>query len=370
MNIKKNKTLNRKATYEPAFTNNRVVPFIDNSIKTIQLSHNVADLPDSYGIYSRPDNFTEFIDNHTYINRTIQISSADRDFNIFKNPLSFTTYVGNNQMSNNKFIEPRIGSIIPNIYKINLNSIIIPNNFNIIKNDVSNDDLYIQIGIYLIQNLDNLSNNKTFLVPITSNPNISNIFITIVNFVINSKINIITNYQPSNVFSFVYFNDIIQSIYEFYVDCICSSRKERSLHLNIYELNDDAHEYTTTTNQTISTFKLYPKVIKNKFLYADTKNIEKVFDKTPLKLNKFSIQLTDNNNQPLQIFFLDNNVSTTNQCLCVPSCRNYSCSCNYILHPLNPMYQIYIFFNFLYKDMVIDDKFTGYFTNFTINEKN
>jgi hypothetical protein len=28
--------------------------------------------------------------------------------------------------------------------------------------------------------------------------------------------------------------------------------------------------------------------------------------------------------------------------------RKYSCSCNYILHPFNPNYQLYLFFNFTY----------------------
>jgi hypothetical protein len=389
MNIKKNRTLFRKATYEPAFTSNKIIPVIDSSVQIIEHSKNAEKLSDSYGIYLRPENHTDYIDNHTYINRTIQISSADRDFIIFKNPFDFTTYVGYNQvlfkdrnvfnpngsLNNNygvgedKFIRPRIGTIIPNVYKINLNSIIIPDHFNIVQDDVSNNDLYTEIGSFLLANLSALANNKTFLVPITTAPNIHNIFITITNFVPNTKINIITQYDTSTVYSYVYNNTSIQHIYKYHIDCSYSSRKDRSLHLNIYELNDDVHEYTTTVNQKISTFKLYPKVIKNKFLYAETKNIEKVFDKTPLKLNKFSIQLADTNNVPLQIFFLDYDVSTTNVCICSPINKDYSCSCNYILHPLNPMYQMYIFFNFLYKNMNIDNKLTGYFNNFVVKNK-
>lgn len=389
MNIKKNRTLFRKATYEPAFTSNKIIPVIDSSIQIIEHSKNVEKLSDSYGIYLRPENHTDYIDNHIYINRTIQISSADRDFIIFKNPFDFTTYVGYNQVlfkdrnvfnpngslnknygeGEDKFIRPRIGTIIPNVYKINLNSIIIPDHFNIVQDDVSNNDLYTEIGSFLLANLSALANNKTFLVPITTATNIHNIFITITNFVPNTKINIITQYDTSNTYSYIYNNNSIQHIYKYYIDYSYSSRKDRSLHLNIYELNDDVHEYTTTVNQKISTFKLYPKVIKNKFLYAETKNIEKVFDKTPLKLNKFSIQLADNNNVPLQIFFLDYDVSTTNVCICSPINKDYSCSCNYILHPLNPMYQMYIFFNFLYKNMNIDNKLTGYFNNFVVKNK-
>jgi hypothetical protein len=131
------------------------------------------------------------------------------------------------------------------------------------------------------------------------------------------------------------------------------------MHLNIYELNDN---YDYTTNKTITTFKLYPKVIKNKFLYASTKRIHKIFDKVPLKLNKLSVQLTDNNNVPLQILFLDYDIiDPTNKCKCTPDNKIYSCVCNYILHPLNPKYQIYIFFSFLYKRMIIDEKTIGYF---------
>ena len=350
INIDKNNTLYRKSTYDLQSQ----YPIKNKSLHKlsfIERSNIPAKLNDNMGFYIRPDNYSYYIDNFIYIKRTIQINSSNRNINYFKSPFNFTTYIANNQIANNTDLKPRIGTIIPNIYKINLSKIIIPNYYTINQELIINNALYNDIGIYLMNNSNIQINNTYFINPL-------NVFITIVNIVINNKINIIINYDPSFVISFLYNNNIINKIYKYNVDVDSYSKQQRLIHLNIKELNDN---YDDIINNIITTFRLFPKSIKNKFLYADTKNIKKIFDNIPLKLNKFSIQLTDNNNTELKIFFLDYAIVNPNEkCICTPENKVYSCSCNYILHPLNPKYQIYIFFDFQFKDMVINYNTNNY----------
>jgi len=372
LNIKNNNTLYRKSTYETLITRNKHNITNEKS----KYSNKIVELPDSMGMYLRPENHTEYIDNFVYIRRTIQINSSDRNLTYFKSPFNFTTYVANNQIINSGplqqvisnsaspmmktdpkydvYLTPRIGLIIPNIYKINLNKIIIPNFFTINqKNIVSTDPdyiLYNNIGIFLMNYLlsSTININDEFFV------SSSGVFIIVVNIVINEKINIIINYDPSTVVSYIYNITTVSDIYQYKVDSNSPSKYQRVLHLNIKELNDN---FDYSTSKILSTFRLIPKSIKNKFLYADTKNIQKIFDDAPIKLNKFSIQLTDSNNIELKIYFLDYDIiNQSNACCCSYEQKIYSCPCNYILHPLNPKYQIYLFFNFQYKYMVINNK--------------
>jgi len=380
LDIENNTTLNRKSTY---IQSNSDISNKNKGKQIINIEHSnkIVSLPNSIGLYARPNNFMDHIDNYVIINRTIQINSSNRNINYFKNPFYFITYVANNQIVNNGplkailsngskpifktdpkndvYLTPRIGTIIPDIYKINLKRIIVPNYFTINQLLITNNTLYTDIGNYLMNALSSNSgliyiNNILFI----GSP--SNIFITIVNFVVNKKINIIINYNPSIVVSYIYIysvpllNPIISTIYQYTVDFDSLTKEQRLLNLNIKELDD---VYDNTTGNIITTFRLFPKSIKNNFLYADTKKIKKLFDKVPVKLNKISIQITDNNNVQLKVNFLDFDiVNPSNLCICSPEHKDYSCPCSYILHPLNPKYQTYMFFNFEYKYMIINEK--------------
>jgi len=379
IDIGNNTTLNRKLSYESSTTNttDRSKQYIKNIQKSfIEQTNNIIKLPDSLGLYSRPNNFIDYIDNYVIIKRTIHINSDNRNVNYFKSPFNFTTFIANNQVVNNApliptltngptpifktdsrfdvYLTPRIGVIIPDLYKINLNKIIIPNYFTINQQQITGNILYTNIGTYLMTYLASykLTINTTIFVPLPVNN-----FITIVNLVADSKINIIINYNPSIVVSYLYNATLVVSnIYQYSVDTDSSSKTQRVLHLNIKELNDN---YDNTTEPNVTTFRLFPKSIKNKFLYADTKSIKKLFDKVPVKLNKCSIQITDTYNNILQINFLDYDiVNPSNICQCSPEHKNYACPCVYILHPLNPKYQTYMFFNFEYKYMIINEKMT------------
>ena len=148
LDIENNTTLNRKLTYEPSVLNLKK-NMKNNKNINVEHSKNIVDLPDSSGLYVRPNNYTDYINNYMILKRTIQINSSNRDVKIFKSPFNFITYVANNQIVNNgpliqvlsngatpimkpdpkydTYLAPRIGTIIPNISKINLNKIIIPN---------------------------------------------------------------------------------------------------------------------------------------------------------------------------------------------------------------------------------------------------
>ena len=387
IDIENNTTLNRKLTYESSSSDSSKRNIKNNQKSFIEQTNKIVKLPDLLGVYLRPNNYMDYIDNYVIIKRTMHINSDNRNTSYFRSPFNFTTYVANNQIVNNAplipiisngptrifkpdprfdvYLTPRIGIIIPELYKINLNKIIIPNYFTINQTIITNNDLYTNIGSYLMTYLlsNTLNINTTIFVPLPIN-----LFITIVNFVSDVKINIIINYDPSIVVSYIYKSFIIKNIYQYSVDSDSSSKTQRVLHLNIKELNDD---YDNTTEQAITTFRLFPKSIKNRFLYADTKSIKKLFDKVPVKLNKLSIQITDSYNNILQVNFLDQDiVNPSNICSCSPEYKNYACPCIYILHPLNPRYQTYMFFNFEYKYMVINEKMTDNINMFMKERQN
>ena len=153
-------------------------------------------------------------------------------------------------------------------------------------------------------------------------------------------------------FNYSYISSVytLLSANSFNVDENYNMKKQRVLHLHIKEFND---QYDNQTSNIITTFRLYPRYIKNKFLYADSKNIKKVYEMQPRKLNKITIVLADSFGNPIHINFLDTDVSSKcNACICTPDVKNYSCPCNYILHPYNLYRQLYLFFVFGYYQVI------------------
>jgi hypothetical protein len=354
MNIKYNNTLYRKDSFVPS-------NIISNSQTNIDISNNITlfNEQNNFGQYLRPSDYLKYIDNNMFISKTIQIDSSDRDVKYFLSPYNFTTYIGDNNgilrtiidtntnktkfSSVSNYIEPRMNNL-PNIYDIVLQRIMIPNNYIIIKENVNLTD-FTTISNYLIDNINSIIINKSYFV--------SNCIITIVNFINNKKINIIINYNPAIVYSFILNNNNITNIYKYCVDYSLPSKNEREMHLIIKELNDN-YNYNTNSNY-ITTFILYPKSIKNKYLFANDKNIVKRYLNNPLKLNKLTIVLTDGDNNELKIYNLDSDINSNKECICTFETKNYSCSCNYILHPYNPKYQIYMQFSFSFLRMTFNE---------------
>jgi hypothetical protein len=302
------------------------------------------------GLYLRPNNYDDYIDNYQTVHRNIQINSGDRNIKIYPDPFKFVTHVGNSMISfdnTGKQINthPCIRNKLPALKKIYLRKIIIPNNYLIIKKKISdcNDIKNIKDKIEELI-LSQININQTYLI--------DKHFFTVVNYIQNEKLNVIVDYKPEKVISFVLDNDYIIDTYSYTLNYNNPSKQQRVFYLNISEFNDNCNYYTDNSKN-IATFKLLPKSLKGRFLYASANGIQKIFDTDYVKTNKLSISLLDQNNQEVKIGNLDYDIITNGKCVCCFENINYSCSCNYILHPLNPIYQIFMFFNFTYDEMIM-----------------
>lgn len=303
------------------------------------------------------------VDKHREIlSKCIYIDGGNRDIDYFPSPYNFIVYIGTNHhvIVNNKTIcvEPRIQRQIPNMDTINLTKIIIPL-FTMIKQTVLTINADISaISDYFISNSSSISIDESHLIPGINMSNVNSIctnqngIVTIVNKTA-TKINFIINYDTTYVYSFIFKNNVLTNAYFYNIDKNFNSKKERILHLIIKELDD---EYDHSTNSSIiSTFKLFPKSLKNKFLFASTLNVKKIYEKQPRKLNRITCILADANNNEIKIYFLDMDVpSKSNKCYCSFESKKYSCPCNYILHPYNRYYQMSIFLNFTYKQLIYE----------------
>jgi hypothetical protein len=292
---------------------------------------------------------TTAVNYNVMLSKGIHIDSGNRDITYFPSPYNFVVYIGNhyriydNATGRDIYVEPRIQKKIPDISSINLSKIIIPLYTMINKRSITPlVGTFTNINNYILLNHDNIKIDDSFLI--------SDKFITIVS-MSSIKINFILNYDTSTVYSYNYDDTFsFTTAFAYTINNDYNSKKERVLHLLIKELDDNNEHHTSSI---ISTFKLFPKSLKNKYLYANTHNIKKVFDVQPRKLNKISIILADCNNNEIKINYLDQDVSSTaNKCYCINSSRKYSCPCNYILHPYNRYHQMTLFFTFSYYQCV------------------
>lgn len=291
------------------------------------------------------------------IKRTIQIDSSDRTISIFPNPYNIIVYVNLNNVNdiNNEIIKPRINKTLPYITSINLTKIIIPLYNTIIKTIINiTDATYVEIATYLITQIiaNNMKLDVSFyyeIITITKG-----IIITIVNYIRTTtyiKINFIIDYNKNIIHSIIFnIGYTIQAIATYQLDKTNNNKTQRTFNLIIKELNNN-QDYNTSN--IITTFRIFPTSIKNNYLYANTKDIIKMYDKQPLNLNKLSIILADNNNIELKINYLDTDIQNpSKKCLCTPNNKLYSCACTYILHPYYRYYQLYLNLNFTYNHMV------------------
>lgn len=339
INLIENTTLNRKSSFDDDINNF----MYDQYDKLIYLQNNY----------------------YKKLIKGIHIDSGNRDINYFISPFNFNVYIS----SNYNYVEPRIQVKLPNIRTINLTKAIIPLYTLIIRNNISiNADIQI-IGNYFIANINILLIDTTYMIPNIDISNIDSIYTSPQNGIITivsinddySKINFIINFYTAHVFSFIFVSNVLTTVYMYYVNANYNAKKERVLNLNIKELNDD-HEHTTAiTTSIISTFKLYPKSLKNRYLHANTSNIKKIFEQQPRSLNKLSILLTDASGNEIKLNYLDKDVYTkSTSCYCSIEQIKYSCPCNYILHPYNRYYQLTLFFKFEYSNLVYQSELNLY----------
>jgi len=367
MDISKNRSLDRKNTYIPYIFKDEFDETEEISIKIHDINKYLTLASNNRGMYIRP------LTNHIYknhlrvINKTIQINGSNRNLKYYPNPFNFVTYIESNHIGSvivkedNKDIEkeklytfPFIRNKLPPIRSIKLNKIIIPNNYNIIKKDINANNDFSSIKSELISLLNQ---NKLNL---NSNHKINNNIFTVVN-KIDKKINLIKNYNINFVYEFSLNNDNeITNIFEYTVliEFINSASKQKVYNLCVKEFDDISNYSTDHSNTNTISFKLLPKSIKGKFLFANSRNIQKNFGQNSVKTKKISIKLLDNFNNDIKMNNLDYDINTPENCICCieNECKNFTCCCNYILHPLNPLYQIFIYFDFQYLDLILSDQ--------------
>ena len=187
MNITNNRSFSRKSTYIPSlFIDDHKHEYLDNIIKyMIKKKPNKIIESNNLGLYIRPNNYDDYIDNYQTVHRNIQINSGDRNIKIYPDPFKFVTHVGNSMISfddTGKQINthPCIRNKLPVLKKIYLRKIIIPNNYLIIKKKISDYD-YIKDIKDKIEELilSQININQTYLI--------DKHFFTVVNYIQNEK---------------------------------------------------------------------------------------------------------------------------------------------------------------------------------------
>jgi len=318
MNILSNNTIQRKSSFIPSIIHDDKNILDDNEqISSITFDdlykNNHFFNYDTLGLYLRYKNKSNNIEN-----KTIIINSLNRNILLYKDPLNFTI---------------KCTDILPNIYSINLKKTILPKIFGLSKNIQTINPLFSTIINYLLTNILLLNNNKSFLIP-SSNASI----VTIVNYVPTNKINFILNYDTLNIYNY----DLSTSIlYLITYDSGFNISKYKYINVSINCFNDN-YQYNTEQKDNY-TFQLIPKSSKKYFIHLHTKNIQKYFYKNPKNINYINIKF-DN----ININNLDYDVPFIKNCTCsdIDENKNYSCYCNYILHPLHKYYQSFFYLTF------------------------
>jgi len=316
---------------------------------------------DSLGIYIAFSKYCKLEDNKIKLNyheNNLIIDSSDRDFTFFKNPFEFVVKFDPLPSDNGPIIERKgiknikyilIDTIrIPLFYSLN-RTISNPDNdiISLIKNNIINDinnkyNLQNLTGNQLqftLNRIQNIYSNKQF--------NFNNGTIEICNFVLTDINNWQCNYTLNTDNTTAYLitnsnNNYSSSYYKV-------STQNRIDNANIVYLQ--IKELTTTnisTDSTVSFYApLYPKKITkniNPMIQFDCKKNLKIYKDTDLQhMDKLSICLYDNNYKKITNLFLDNTVNAT-ICKCGIEDINYSCSCYYLRHPGNPMWQMNMLF--------------------------
>ena len=359
MDIKNNRSLQRKNTYTPSIFKDDDEKELEETklqlIKLDDIKKYITLTSQNRGFFIRLLNNDSYKNHLRIIKKTIQINGGNRNIKYYPNPFEFTTYlesnnIGTDNNNNNLYTYPFIKNKLPGIKSINLRKIIIPNNYNIVKLHIQpfDPENNIIVNLQLLLNTNKLQLNSHHII--------NNNIYTVVS-ITNNKLNLIKNYFTNKVYHFAINNNFIQyDVYYFILMYDNSANKQKIFNLCIKEFNDN-FGYDTNNSNTI-TFKLLPKSLKNKFLYADTRNIKKHFNNNNIKTKKISISLLDNLNNKVKINNLDYDINTPDNCICCVDneCKNFTCCCNYILHPLNPLYQLFMYFDFTYPDLILNDQ--------------
>lgn len=250
------------------------------------------------------------------------IDSMDRNIDVYTNPLNFTVKLHPLQ---NDIMPYIIRPPINNVKYINVLNVMLPLYHNLHKIVTNTDN---DFKTFVDQNIDSFKIGDDIVYQ-KDTIQICNIYKENNNWEINYTINKEKN--PS--FSLVKNNTDYKTYkYNYFL------QKEKVVYLNIKEFND-YNTYSTSDLRMCA--PLYPRYVTKKFINYKIKKGLILFKNSDLrKISRLEISFTDDNNQIIKIPLLDNKVLRKN-CYCNENCtEDYSCSCYYLRHPYNPMWQV------------------------------
>ena len=167
MDIKNNRSLQRKNTYIPSiFKDDEEKELEETELQLIKLDDikkYITLTSQNRGFFIRLLNNDSYKNHLRIIKKTIQINGSNRNIKYYPNPFEFTTYlesnnIGTDNNNNNLYTYPFIKNKLPGIKSINLRKIIIPNNYNIVKSHIqpSDPENNIIVNLQLLLNTNKL----------------------------------------------------------------------------------------------------------------------------------------------------------------------------------------------------------------------
>lgn len=268
---------------------------------------------------------------HTLYEKNIIIYSEDRDINTYLNPLKFTIKLNPLPSDPTPIISSKT---LTHIKYIQILNVMLPLHYNLYREIITYDNNFVT---YIANNIKTLAINSE----ITYNLNT----IQICNKIIEGndwELNYTTNRINVPSYSLLYKNGQYTLYkYNHYKNLL---EKNKIIYLRLKELDD--YNILTTNNESTNHFcaALYPKKIINNFINFDLKNSVILFKNSNLyNLTKIEMSFIDNQGNELYIPLLDNKVSELyKNCNCTLPHSNYACSCYYLRHPYNALWQVHV----------------------------
>lgn len=265
---------------------------------------------------------------YTVNEHNIIIDSADRDISVYKNPLKFTVKL-NPLSSDNKPYIPT--STIKNLKYLQVVNVMLPLHYQIHRKQINNDNILID---FIETHIVNWNNNFEI------DYNNKKIQICNIDFKNNDEweINYTIDEKKIPLYCIIKYNNQYITYEYNYIERLLQNKK--NIFLCIEEYNNKNVLSTDSNNKFIA--PLHPKKIRNNFILYNIKNRILFKNSNLSQLTSLNITLKDHNGETLQIPFLDLNITYLHKLCNCSNKLNYSCSCYYLRHPLNPLWQMHL----------------------------
>lgn len=285
----------------------------------------------------------------------LSFDSTDRDINIYPNPFNYKIKFNPSTTSSDAYILKNY----KNIRYLSLEYIILPRRSYILKKDISNTEDDLSDINNLINDFDNITNNKiynNFIIPeqnSTNNIIIIDKYKKTNNIIVFSKL--LDKYTNMEECWEIEFNTDLLKINYYYLSNY-KIENDKYLLLNLKEINNN-YNYSTNKDIQNSFGILLPNLINGDFFYLDTDLIEKIYKYSDLgNIEQLTINILNSRGITIDINkeSIDNNVTTSKKCICNSEIRYYNCSCTYFRHILYHKFQSLVLFKIGYIEPDID----------------